>query len=81
MTIDRCYCFQETFAHLKRVADVRGAESVEALQACVTFGQQCGLCRPYVRRMLRTGETTFHEIVTEEGERECGEFGGMDVEG
>ena len=28
-------------------------------------GDQCGLCRPYIRRMLATGETVFHEIITE----------------
>ena len=27
-------------------------------------GAQCGLCRPYLSRMLRTGETEFHEILT-----------------
>ena len=26
-------------------------------------GAQCGLCRPYLSRMLRTGETEFHEIL------------------
>jgi bacterioferritin-associated ferredoxin len=29
-------------------------------------GAQCGLCKPYLRRMLRTGETEFHEIITED---------------
>ena len=29
-------------------------------------GGQCGLCRPYLSRMLRTGETEFHEILTAE---------------
>jgi len=28
-------------------------------------GVQCGLCRPYLRRMLATGETVFHELLTE----------------
>jgi bacterioferritin-associated ferredoxin len=28
-------------------------------------GAQCGLCRPYLRRMLATGETTFHELLWE----------------
>jgi bacterioferritin-associated ferredoxin len=27
-------------------------------------GAQCGLCRPYLSRMLRTGETEFYEILT-----------------
>jgi bacterioferritin-associated ferredoxin len=26
-------------------------------------GAQCGLCRPYLSRMLRTGETEFYEIL------------------
>ena len=29
-------------------------------------GAQCGLCRPYLRRMLRTGETEFHELLSDE---------------
>jgi bacterioferritin-associated ferredoxin len=28
-------------------------------------GDNCGLCRPYIRRMLDTGETVFHELLTE----------------
>ena len=68
MHIDRCYCFQQTFAGLKAVADTHGARSVPALQKHVLFGRQCGLCHPYVRRMLRTGETVFHEIITEADE-------------
>jgi bacterioferritin-associated ferredoxin len=69
MNIDRCYCFQQTFSALKAVADETGAQSVAALQAHVEFGQRCKLCHSYVRRMLRTGETVFHEIVTEADER------------
>jgi bacterioferritin-associated ferredoxin len=69
MNIDRCYCFQQTFASLRAVADETGAQSVAALQEHVEFGQQCKLCHPYVHRMLRTGETVFHEIVTEADEQ------------
>ncbi len=68
MRIDRCICFDVPFAHLKKVAGDTGASTVEALQAHAVFGQKCGLCRPYVRRMLRTGQTAFHEIVTERDE-------------
>jgi bacterioferritin-associated ferredoxin len=28
-------------------------------------GDQCGLCRPYLRRMLETGETHFTELLSE----------------
>lgn len=68
MIIDRCYCFQQPFAALKQVAEETGAASVETLQARVRFGHQCKLCHPYVRRMLRTGQTAFHQILTEADE-------------
>lgn len=68
--IDRCYCFQAPFAELKEVAEATGACSVEELQRHAVFGQRCELCHPYVRRMLRTGETVFREVVTEEDEPE-----------
>jgi bacterioferritin-associated ferredoxin len=29
-------------------------------------GTQCGLCRPYLRRMLRTGETAFFDLLAED---------------
>ena len=66
--IDRCYCFGATFARLKEVADATGSETVAELQDHATFGRRCQLCHPYVRRMLRTGRTTFDTIVTAEDE-------------
>lgn len=66
MKIDRCYCYQQTFAALKEVADETGADSIEALQAHVTFGANCQLCHPYVRQMLETGQTVFHEVIEDE---------------
>lgn len=68
MRIDRCYCFATTFAALREVAEATGAETVSELQAHAVFGRRCRLCHPYVRRMLRTGATSFGEIVTEADE-------------
>lgn len=68
MRIDRCYCFQQRFADLKAVARAEGVRTVEALQEHVTFGENCKLCHPYVRRMLRTGETAFDRIICEADE-------------
>jgi bacterioferritin-associated ferredoxin len=70
MRIDRCICFHKTFAELKCLAERTGASTVSELQQHVAFGQKCRLCHPYVRRMLRTGRTAFHEIVTESDEPE-----------
>jgi bacterioferritin-associated ferredoxin len=66
MRIDRCYCYQVPFERLKATAEATGADSVEALQAHVTFGENCQLCHPYVRRMLNTGETAFDEVIEAE---------------
>lgn len=66
--IDRCYCFQVRFEELRKVAGRTGAASVEELQRHVRFGEQCRLCHPYVRRMLRTGRTSFGHIITEDDE-------------
>lgn len=66
--IDRCLCFNVTFASLQVEAQSSGADSLCALQERVEFGRKCQLCHPYVRRMLRTGETVFREIVTDDDE-------------
>lgn len=68
LSIDRCFCFSKRFAELKDVAAQTGAATVPELQAHALFGQNCQLCHPYTRRMLRTGQTVFHEIVTEADE-------------
>lgn len=70
--IDRCYCFGRTFAELRTIAERTGAATVAELQQHAAFGQRCKLCHPYVRRMLRTGETVFHDIVTEADEPAAG---------
>ena len=66
MNINRCYCYDETFADLKAVAEETGADSISALQTHVTFGENCQLCHPYVRRMLATGDTVFHEVLEDD---------------
>lgn len=68
MTIDRCLCFDCPFAALAGVAAEMGATTVAGLQAHAEFGHNCQLCHPYVRRMLRTGQTAFHQVVTDDDE-------------
>lgn len=63
--IDRCICFNRTFAELKATSREVGATTVEELAEHATFGQRCKLCRPYVEEMLRTGETEFSRIIRE----------------
>ncbi|MCB2203226.1 (2Fe-2S)-binding protein [bacterium] len=57
--VDRCVCFSRTFDELKRIAESEDVRDLPTLQSRVDFGQKCGLCKPYVERMLDTGNTRF----------------------
>lgn len=59
LTVRRCVCFEKSFEALHRIALRHGCRSIEDLQRHATFGKRCGLCLPYVQRMLDTGETAF----------------------
>jgi hypothetical protein len=58
--IDRCVCRRILFARLLPLAREHGWTLDDI------GDEQCGLCRPYLRRMLQTGETVFHEILTDD---------------
>ena len=60
--IDRCVCLNRRFVDLLPMARARGL-SLSDLMRETGCGDQCGLCRPYLRRMLSTGETVFHQII------------------
>lgn len=64
--IDRCLCFDRPFGQLLAIARDRGAFTPEELCEHVDFGLRCGLCRPYVRRALATGQITFSELLVED---------------
>ena len=63
MLIARCICRNVEFSQLLPRARAKGW-SLDDLVRETGCGGQCGLCRPYLSRMLRTGETEFHEILT-----------------
>ena len=60
VSISMCVCRGVRFDALLPRARAAGWD-LEALTR--ETGAQCGLCRPYLRRMLATGETTFHELL------------------
>lgn len=62
--IDRCVCQDTRFAELLPRVRAEGWDLV-ALTRATRCGARCGLCRPYLRRMIATGEVVFHEILTE----------------
>ena len=58
MPIDRCICHNISFKELRRLATERDLSLPELsrLTGCCTG---CGLCKPYVRSTLITGQTSF----------------------
>ena len=68
LCVDRCVCFDRPFAELLTIARATGANTVEDLQEETEFGLACRICNPYVRRMLRTGQTTFDVLLSDADE-------------
>jgi bacterioferritin-associated ferredoxin len=63
--ISRCICRNTSFADLLPQAR-RTSWTLDDLIRETGCGGQCGLCRPYLRVMLSTGQTEFHELLTQE---------------
>ena len=63
--ISRCVCRNVEFSELLPRARAAGW-SLDDLVRDTGCGGQCRLCRPYLTRMLRTGETEFYELLTGE---------------
>lgn len=65
--IDRCVCRNRLFAELLPLVEA-AAWGLPALMRATGCGEQCGLCLPYLRRMLATGETAFSAILPPDAE-------------
>ena len=65
--VSRCICMRMPFADLLPLARRQGWD-MAAMMRETGCGNQCGLCRPYLRRMLRTGETGFRDLLGEHDE-------------
>jgi bacterioferritin-associated ferredoxin len=63
VVVSRCICRATPFQELLTRATATGWDLADLVRE-TGCGAQCGLCRPYLSRMLRTGETVFHEILT-----------------
>jgi bacterioferritin-associated ferredoxin len=64
--VSRCICRGVEFAELLPRARAAGWNLTDLIRE-TGCGGQCGLCRPYLQRMLQTGETEFHELLTDPG--------------
>jgi NAD(P)H-nitrite reductase large subunit len=62
--ITMCVCQRMPFERLLPIALERDWDLADIMRE-TQCGAGCGLCRPYLRRMLETGQTVFTEILTE----------------
>ena len=74
LRVDRCICHGVTFEEVVRTAKADGL-SLAQLEDRLGCGTGCGLCRPYLRRAVRTGQVVFHQIVLHADEPECSDDG------
>jgi len=68
MHVDRCICHDVTFAELKVMSEREGLD-LAGLRARTGCGSGCGLCEPYIRRMLETGITRLPLLSPQEAAR------------
>lgn len=59
LTVTRCICHDRSFEELKSYARQRDISRVEELQDRKLCSCSCRMCKPYVERMLETGQTEF----------------------
>ena len=60
--VSRCICRGVEFADLLPQAIASGWTLHDLIRE-TGCGGQCGLCRPYLRDMLLTGRTAFHDLL------------------
>jgi bacterioferritin-associated ferredoxin len=58
MGVDRCICHDITFTRLQELA-ARHGHDLDALARVTGCSTNCGMCKPYILRMLETGQTLF----------------------
>ncbi len=63
--ISRCVCTGMTFAQIKRFADRENIRSMKGLRSRLPMGAYCTACAPYIKQMLKTGQTEFDEPINE----------------
>jgi bacterioferritin-associated ferredoxin len=61
--VSRCICRGVPFGELLPQARAGGWSLADLIRE-TGCGGQCGLCRPYLSRMLSTGETEFYELLS-----------------
>jgi bacterioferritin-associated ferredoxin len=67
MRVDRCVCHGVS---IQDILELARSEKLtpQQLEDRLICGTGCGICQPYVRRALRTGQTVFTQVVRDADE-------------
>lgn len=66
MLINRCVCYNIKFSEVKKIMGENNLTTIDEVKNIIDVSKKCQLCRPYLERMLKTGETEFSYIITKE---------------
>ena len=61
--INKCVCFDTTFKMMKSIMKKYDLKKIDELRKVKEVGTNCKLCVPYIEKMIKTGQTEFHEII------------------
>jgi len=59
MSVNRCICHDITFGEIKEIARAQNLYTIEELRSEEICSTRCKLCEPYIKAMLKTGQTSF----------------------
>lgn len=63
--VDKCICFDTTFAEMKKIMEENNLKTLEELKQVKRVADNCMLCVPYIFKMIETGETEFELMIGE----------------
>jgi bacterioferritin-associated ferredoxin len=58
-TVQKCVCHRVKFEDIYAIVIEQNIDSIDDLIDQKICGAGCGMCHPYVQKMLVTGETSF----------------------
>jgi bacterioferritin-associated ferredoxin len=61
--VDRCICHGVSFADIRAWADDREDTTLDKVRAHWGCGRSCGMCRPYIQKVLETGDVRIPLMV------------------
>ena len=55
-----CVCHRKRFSEIQEIVEKENMQSLNKLIKAGVCGGGCGMCHPYIEKMLVTGETEFY---------------------